>query len=388
MPPLPLELIERILLIAVDELDAVKKDRAAWCRVCRSWRSVARPMLLVEQRFDLAKDADRWADTFIEDVGQWITSLALEKFSAAHLPVLEAFSPTLLSLELSFTYRPRALDFLDEMKQLERVGLSCRQKKPGDLQMALAQVVLLPHLTSLTLENFHADEFLPLEVSFPSTLKHLRLRGITGGLYASSHLQHCFATFPPFQLTHLTLLGSNTADVSTLVDAHASSLTSLAFTASSRHSGHYSFLFSPLLRLTSLIIEDLDYPRRITRHLCGLAAARKAAHHPRSTYTFALVKKAWTKAPCETALRRFLRHYAAGTRYGDAARALLDPMDAAKRRPQEKMEALALWIVGRLGTKREFAETAWMELPALRVEELLRKGGRLRREAREREMKA
>jgi hypothetical protein len=263
-PTLPPELVEKVLIHALDELEATKTDLLHVCLANKHFLEIAFPLLHLRRSF--TSDAGEGeghlpgSRTEWDELRKWgnagrIVALAVSCLPDSCMADIGDFRTTLVSLRIDHSEGDE-LGFyaLAELKNLAYLSVSGTEEDPASLAALLRGIASLPSLIHLSLKRFQAweedsdDESLGDEshLSFPPSLVSLHLREVTGNVVDSILIHACTFT-PSLRLYCLSLFDVDVylAAVATIVQSHSSSLRVLSLSLD-RLDAPCDFLFLPL----------------------------------------------------------------------------------------------------------------------------------------------
>jgi hypothetical protein len=262
-PTLPPELVEKILIHAVDECEASKKDLLNCCLANKQFLDIAYPLLHVEwtvgyawSRTEEEEECElaRWDELTKPTFAPWVASLCLLSLPDKRLKELNHFKGNLVALHIDYDeeFSSQGLSAFSRLQYLTYLTLTLSSvfETSAFLLEVVQNIKALSSLKHLALDGWTAgdDEIDNLAaLSFPPSLTAFHVRNLEGAK-AAPLLEHLCISSPGLHLSHLTLLDVSVLIVSRIVKVHASSLRTLSFILDPEFASH-NFLLNPMLDL-------------------------------------------------------------------------------------------------------------------------------------------
>ncbi|GAA5885621.1 hypothetical protein JCM6882_007497 [Rhodosporidiobolus microsporus] len=396
---LPDEVLERIFLSAYTYDKKQASDTRSWILTCKRWRRIAEPLRWFNPVFTFSTN-DNADKSSAEAFGSIVVPRALGFLNVITLVCfrdqwlvedLHIVAPFLVWLKVDFGDQPGAgLRNIRICPHLERLSVACPANKRGNLGDILDTVSHLPHLTTLALQSFEAPSSPRLNTAF-AHISTLHLRHITGP-EAHSLLLAAFPRSPTFRLERLVLSHVPFPTSVELPRLHSPFLVGLSVDFSERDLVEAGTLFfAQPVSFPNLKDLAFDFHGGELRNWLGcliafsVATAGAIVQLPKLERFFVAKPLSWSEEQCEELLTTGvpnLRQLWGGGALSDAER-LLAMLESPAVSAHERVYYLVTRALAlpQLATKLRMMEQLWMEVANFTVEEVLRKGAGLRREA-------
>jgi hypothetical protein len=411
-PTLPPELVEKVLVHAVDGCEATKKDLLNVCLASKHFFEIAFPILRFEwvvgygwERTEEEEERQiaKWNKLTTPSFASWVVSLEVCSLPDKHLVDLEKFKATLVALSIYYDqheYPAQGLSTFSGLQHLTFLSLTLSSmfEDSAFLLEVLQSLEALCSLKHLALDQWIAgdDEIEGVTaLSFAPSLIAFHVRDLAGA-NATPLLEHLCTSSGILHLLHLTLFDVPAPTVSHIVQAHTSSLRTLSLSLDPDPAS-YAFLHDPALSFRTVGIDvSTGTPALFAVAFLSLEGILSTSTStsprlpaPRFSAAEVCVTGHTTSdaEECADLLRTCVDVGYSRPLYANSVLGRMLPSFKTVEAGQEQRSFVA-FVVVMLGLKGGlkpilpwFVESLWPSFPPGNTEQLLRRGEALRREA-------